>query len=180
MDPVRKLYIDKCNENIDLRREIQLLKNQRDQGLATNLEGMERNKPARARQELFDSMCFLEQSLDFTSTTNSRNHNSHLLQRIQEIEKLKNQCDILIQDIKCKNDMIIKQQDEIKSLKEEVGFRYCPQCGQRRNKSKSPGKRQKSLEQRLPGIEVKVSLSNKKMNKKQRKLDEIVCKSELV
>ena len=106
MDPVRKLYIDKCNENIDLRREIQNLKSQRDQGGINQM--IDRNKPARARQELFDSMCFLEQSLDFTSTTNSRNHNSHLLQRIQEIEKLKNQCDILIQDIKCKNDMIIK------------------------------------------------------------------------
>lgn len=160
MDPVRKLYLDKCNENITLRQENQSLKNKLGKDGFSNF-GV--RKPARARQELFDSMCFLEQSLDISSTINSRNHNSHLLQRIQEIEKLKNQCDILIQDIKCKNDMIIKQQDEIKVLKDTNGHKYCPRCGTRRNRSRSPGKRMKSLDPQWPGIEVKVSLSTKKI-----------------
>ena len=125
-------------------------------------------------------MCFLEQSLDMSSTINSRNHNSHLLQRIQEIEKLKNQCDILIQDIKCKNDLIIKQQDEIKALKEAPQYKFCPNCGTKRNRCLSPDRRFKSLDPTLQNIEVKVSLSTKKLKSKQKKMEDMFVKSELV
>lgn len=47
MDPVRKLYLDKCNENITLRQENQSLKNKLgDQGGVSNF-GL--RKPPKAR-----------------------------------------------------------------------------------------------------------------------------------
>lgn len=57
MDPVRKLYLDKCNENISLRQENHVLKGRLGE---YNENCPSARKPARARQELFDSMCFLE------------------------------------------------------------------------------------------------------------------------
>jgi hypothetical protein len=49
-----------------------------------------------------------ESTMDVSVSSQSRNHKSHILQREQEIEKLKSQCDILIVDIKQKSETIRK------------------------------------------------------------------------
>ena len=87
IDLIKKMYSDKCNEIAGLRQENQMLK--RKMG-SKCFRGSYLKKSIQGKHELKDSVCFLEQTLDMSSTINSRNHNSHLLQRVQEIEKLKN------------------------------------------------------------------------------------------
>ena len=61
MDPIRKLYIDKCNDNINLREEIQAFKTNH---AYNGSEDIKKINSIRKRSELFDSMLKLERYLD--------------------------------------------------------------------------------------------------------------------
>lgn len=58
-----------------------------------------------------------ESTLDMTASSQSRNHKGHILQKEKEIEKLKSQCDALINDMNCKNNMISSLREENEQLK---------------------------------------------------------------
>ena len=58
-----------------------------------------------------------ESTLDMTASSQSRNHKGHNLQKAKEIEKLKRQCDALINDMNCKNNMISSLREENEQLK---------------------------------------------------------------
>lgn len=96
LDPIRKLYIEKCNENIQLKHQVKSLKSKLAKRSKLDFSGLNARNSTNMFQKYSSSF---ESTMDMTATSQSRNHKGHILQKEQDIEKLKSQCDILITDI---------------------------------------------------------------------------------